>query len=170
MNNITWIDIATLVLAIVGGIFALFQWSNSNRIRRVEFVDQILNKLRFEKKLVQAMYIIEYKDEWYNENFHNNSDFEPKVDALLSYLSYVCYLKNMRIIKEKEFSAFKYQLNRTCQSSSVEEYLWNLKHFSKKNNTNSSFEELEIYGKRQKIFSDEFNNEVSANYSQYLNF
>ena len=74
------------------------------------------------------MYIIDYDDDWYNDNFHGSKDLEPQIDKLLSYLSYICYLRKKKILTNHEFQVFTYQLNRTCNSFSIEEYLWNLNH------------------------------------------
>ena len=126
------ISLITLVFAVVGGVFALMQWVNMNKIKRAEFINQIIEKLRFDKEMVETMYMIDYDLTWYNQDFHGTeSELEYKVDKILSYLSYICYLESTGNIKKREFGVFKYELNRTCKSPCVQNYLWNIYHFSK---------------------------------------
>lgn len=109
MNQVTWIDIAMLIITVIGGGFALLQWTNSNKIRRAEFIDQINGKLRFDDEFAKIMYRFEYGDKWYDDKFHGSEELERKVDKVLSYLSYICYLKNTKNINEKEFELFIYK-------------------------------------------------------------
>ena len=120
------LTLISIFLVIVGGVFAYKQWSTSNRIKRTEFINQIIEKLRFDKDMVSTMYIVEYDYDWYDENFHANKDgLEYSIDKLLSYLSYICYTYKLRNITNKEFRILRYELNRVCSSPAVQSYLWN---------------------------------------------
>ena len=174
-NNWTVADILSLLsilLVIVGGIFAYKQWSAANRIKRTEFINQIIDKLRFDKDMVKIMYKIEYDYEWYGQDFHNNNvELEYIIDKLLSYLSYICYIYKMGNIKKKEFRILRYELNRTCSSPAVQSYLWNLYHFSKGQHTECTFQYLIDYGVKNKIIDKEiFLDNSCDKYPQYLNF
>ena len=165
------ISIITVTFAVFGGIFALVQWVNSNRIKRAEFINQIIEKLRFDREMVEVIYMIDYDFNWYNEKFHDSDrDLEYKVDKILSYLSYICYLKSTRNITKKEFEIFKYELNRTCISPCVQDYLWNIYHFSKKNGSSCTFEYLINYGFDEKILDIDFLDNNSKSYNRRLNF
>lgn len=165
------ISLFTFVFAVVGGVFALVQWVTMNNIRRAEFINQIIDKLRFDKEMVETMYMIEYDFTWYNERFHGSeSNLEYKIDKILSYLSYICYLESTGNIKKREFRVFKYELNRTCKSPCIQNYLWNIYHFSNINESSCPFEYLINYGFDVNIFTKEFLNKSSYNYKQYLNF
>jgi hypothetical protein len=164
------ISIISLIFAVIGGIFALVQWNSSNKVKRAEFINQIIEKLRFDKEMVDIMYKIEYDHEWYNDEFHSSGEFEYRIDKILSYLSYICYLKNTGNIKANEFKIFTYELNRTCISSSVQEYLWNLHHFSIKNNTVSTFSDLVSYGLKNGQIPKDFEDIKSDRYVKRLNF
>lgn len=178
INNWTISDILSVIsiviaIAIVGGIFAYKQWKYSNKIKRADFIDRLLNKLRFDKEMAQTMSEIDYDHGWYDKNFHNNQDddFEKRIDSLLSYLSYICYLKKEKHIREKEFGILEYEVNRVCTSPSVVCYLWNLYHFSAAQNTKCSFYFLIDYGiENGLIDTQEFMNSKSTKYIKTLNF
>lgn len=162
----------SVLLMIVGGFFAYKQWTSANKIRRSEFINQIIAKLRFDKSTVDTMYMLEYDHEWYNEEFHDaDNEIEFNVDKLLSYLSYICYLYELKNISKKEFKILRYEVNRACSSLSVQGYLWNLYHFSKKQGTECTFQYLISYGIKNKIINKKiFYCKESTFYPKYLNF
>jgi len=166
-----YLTIISLIMVAIGGIFAGIQWNASNRIKKAEFIEQIIEKLRFDKDMAIVMYKIDYGDSWYNDDFHNgNADSEFEIDKLLSYLSYICYLKETRNISENEFKVLQYEVLRVCSSFDVQSYLWNLYHFSKKFNTKCSFEYLISYGIKHSIFNENFQNDKNSIYKKRLNF
>lgn len=162
----------SILLVIVGGFFAYKQWTSANRIRRSKFINQIIAKLRFDKSIVDTMYLIEYDHEWYNEKFHDaDNEIEFSIDKLLSYLSYICYLYELKNISKKEFKILQYEINRACSSLSVQSYLWNLYHFSKAQGTECTFQYLICYGIRSKIIDKKiFYCKESMFYPKHLNF
>lgn len=157
-----WLTIISLIFVAIGGIFIFLQWKKSIKNRRAEFIYQILEKLRFDNNLTTTMYIIDYNQDWYNNQFHN-SDLEKSIDTLFSYLDYICYLKTTRNISKTEFNIFKYEIHRVCISNSSSKYLWNLFHFAKKNKTTCSFQYLIDYGIYNKLFPIDF----KTNYELY---
>ena len=166
------LTLISIFLVIVGSGFAYKQWSTSNKIKRTEFINQIIEKLRFDEDMVSTMYIVEYAYDWYDENFHANKDgLEYSIDKLLSYLSYICYIYKLRNITNKEFRILRYELNRVCSSPAVQSYLWNLYHFSKGQEIECTFQYLIDYGIKNKIINKEnFNNHAFSGYPKYLNF
>jgi hypothetical protein len=166
-----WLTLCSIILVVIGGMFALVQWIASNKIKRAEFISQIIDKLRFDKDMVKTMYMVDYDYNWYNQDFHNSNDeIEFSIDKLLSYLSYICYLHATGNIKKEEFKILQYELNRACISPSVQSYLWNLHHFSEKNKTICTFEYLIKYGIDSKIISTQFLDIESQHYQKNLNF
>jgi hypothetical protein len=178
LNHLTFdnlLNLLSIIPIIIGGIFALIQWNSQNKIKRGEFLNQIISKIRFDKKMAKTRYLIDYNYSWYNENFHNNnsSDIEFSVDKLLSYFDYICYLKKIKQITEKEFLIIQYDIIRIFNSPCVQRYLWNLYHFSEKNNSYCSFKHLIDYGiSSNKIDNNEFKNKNNKKYInyKYLNF
>jgi len=164
--------IFTVLISVGGGVFALVQWQKARRVRRAEFIEDILNKLRNNSDFVKIMKKIDYGEEWYDDNFHG-SDLESCVDSLLTYLSYICYLKDRSILTSKEFELLSYEIGRVCVSFSVREYLWNIYHFSEKNKTTCSFYYLIKY-MLENVMTEEqkaqFLNNESVRYTKRLNF
>ena len=111
---------------------------------------------------------------WYYESFHQSGELELKVDKTLSYFSYICYLKRQKIITDKEFDFFKYEVERILMNQQVQDYFYNLYHFSKKFKTPFTFKYLFEYGEKGKMFDDDFYDksayEKSKKYHRYLNF
>jgi hypothetical protein len=76
----------------------------------------------------------------------------------------------MKNISYNEFSVMKYEINRVCISPSVQAYLWNLYHFSKRMKTDCSFAHIIDYGIKEKIIKNEFKINNIDMYRKYLNF
>jgi hypothetical protein len=172
-----WLTLISLGFAVIGGIFALCQWKSSVKIKRVDFINQINERIRFDKKFAETLYTIEYGEDWYDFHSKSNSEEEKnrkkekefKFDKVLSYLDYICYLKKTKNISKREFEIFKYRINRVCISRSTKKYLWNLMQFSKKNNADCTFQYLIDYGIDNKLFPKDFKDNISL-YDKTLNW
>ena len=174
------ISLISLIVTIIGGgaasIFALIQWRKSNKIRQAEFIDQIITKIRSDKIIAKTIYMIEYGEEWYNNEFHGKSDKEIEIDSLFSFFTYICYLHDTKNIQDDEFRIFEYEIKRVCLNKQAQAYLWNLYHWSKQHLKKSfSFQNLLKYllnevlnaeGKKRFESSD---SKVSG-YTKRLNF
>ncbi|WP_405330739.1 hypothetical protein [Leeuwenhoekiella sp. LLG6367-2.1] len=163
-----WLKIISLLFATIGGFFIYYQWRKSIKTRRAEFINQILEKLRFDKELPKYMYIIDYNQHWYSQSFHD-SDIEASIDKLFSYVDYICYLKATKNISATEFKIFQYEISRICVSNSTKKYLWNLYHFSRKIKSACSFQYLIDYGINSELFPTDFKNNNSL-YTKTLNW
>lgn len=163
--------ITTLIISVLAGTFGLYQWDKSTKVKRAEFINQIIDKLRFDNEMVKIVYLIEYTYDWYTHEFHNGfSDLEFRIDKLLSYLTYICYLKDHKIISKSEFSILEYEIYRTCESPCVQAYLWNLYHFTEGRSTKCTFDRLIKYGIEKDIFTKDFKDKNSTVFPKYLNF
>lgn len=166
-----WFSLTSIFALILGGIFAIIQWNKNIKLKHAEFIIQIIEKLRFDKSMADAMYLIDYDGEWYSEDFHGSGEKEFTIDKLLSYFSYICYLEDVHHITKKEFSILEYELRRACDSSQIQGYLFNLYHFSRETNSTCSFQYLIDYGLREGIIKkDVFTNKNSDEYPHYLSF
>lgn len=119
------------------------------------------------------MYMIDYGTSWYDRNFHNREDdLEYRVDKVLSFLNYVCYLRKEKNLGKKEFRILCYEVNRVCISPDIQNYLWNLYHFSVKQGTECSFQDLIEYGMEKRIIDRKsfLSSTSENNYTKYLNF
>ena len=174
LNNWTvdnYLSLILIVVMAIGSMFALVQWNSSIRIRRTEFLDEIINKLWFDKNMAETMHIIDNRPDWYTDNFHKcYSDLGYQIDKLLSYFDFICYLYFIKNISFNEFNVIKYEIDRTCASPSVQAYLWNLYHFSNEIKAGCSFMYIIDYGIKENIISDEFKNNNENLYRKYLKF
>jgi hypothetical protein len=164
-----YLSLISLVFVAIGGLFVYQQWKKNLKIKRAEFIYQILEKLRIDKDIPAILYIIDYNQEWYDSSFHDNSELESSIDKTFSYLDYICYLKQTNNITKTEFKIFQYEIHRVCISSSSKKYLWNLYHFSKKNGTPCTFQYLIDYGVDSKILKKDFKTNTTL-YSKILNW
>jgi len=156
-----WLSLLSVLFISIGGCFALYQWRSSIKTKRAEFINQILEKLRFDRELADTMYIVDYDQNWYSREFHGSNELEGAIDKLFSYLDYICYLKDTKNITKTEFNIFRYEIHRVCISISTQSYLWNLYHFSKKNKSACSFQYLINYGINSKLFPKDFKENIT---------
>jgi len=173
-NNWTIDNYLSLLLIIgmaIGSIFALIQWNSSIKIRRTEFLDDIINKLWFDQNTAKTMNTIDNNPNWYTEDFHKTySDLAYQIDKLLSYFDFICYLYDIKNIKFDEFNVIKYEIDRACTSPSVQAYLWNLYHFSNKVEAGCSFMYFINYGIKEKIIDKEFLSNNKDLFNKYMKF
>ena len=163
-----YLSLVSIILVIGGGFFTYRQWAASNKTKRAEWLTQIIEKLRFDEEMVQAMNTIDYDHAWYGADFHDeNKKLEYQIDKLLSYLTYICYLKEMKSLSEKEFKLLRYEVNRACGSKQVQYYLWNLYHFSQAEGTECSFQYLIDYGIENRLLDDTFLDSQSSRFLKH---
>ena len=150
--------IVSIVVAIVGiftFIFSIIQFGNGNKIKRAEFFKEVIDKIRFDEDLIEAMTILDYHGNWYDENFPQ-SQTEVKIDKLFAYLSYVCYMYKNKIISKKEFPLLEYKIKRACQNKDTQNYLKFVNRFAKKNGIEKhTFDDLIIYMEKNVFTKDE---------------
>ena len=164
-----WQTLIPLSFATIGGGFALYQWRESVKIKRADFINQLNDRIRFDKDFATTLYTIEYGDSWYDIKFHSDKEKEFVFDQVLSYCDYICYLKSNKNITTKEFKIFRYRINRVCISHSTKGYLWNLYHFSQKNQADCSFQFLVDYAIENNLFPKDFKKNTAL-YAKTLNW
>ena len=173
-NNWTvdnYLSLVLIAVMAIGSIFALFQWNSSIKVRRTEFLDDIINKLWFDENMARTMHLIDNNPNWYTEDYHKNyTDLGYQMDKLLSYFDFICYLHFIKNLKENEFSVIRYEIDRTCASPSVQAYLWNLYHFSNKIEAGCSYMYIIDYGIEEKIISKDFKTNNDSLFNKYLKF
>lgn len=168
------ISIISLILVMIGGVFGYYQWRKNILLRRAGYINELTEKIRTDKNIKDVIYMFDYDYKWYSEQFHGSGKLELKVDKTLSYFSYICYLKNQKIITEKEFNFFKYEIERILMNSQVKDYFYNLYHFSNKNHAPITFLYLFNYGEKTGKFDEKFYDKNSyldsSIYHRYINF
>ncbi len=167
---------------LIGGIITYRRWSKSLSLKRADYVHELCNRIRTNKLISDAIYIIDYSSNWYTRDFHSSGlsdkddetpSIEAKIDYALTYFSYICYLYLKQIIFEEDFVFFKYHIHRICQNKQVINYLYNIYHFSDKFNLECSFHYLIEYAKNNRLLDLDFFDKESCTtgkYPQYLNF
>lgn len=167
-------SVISVVLVIIGGVFAYYQWKKNNALRRAEYINELTEKIRTDKGIRDVVYWLDYNESWYGEEFHNSGKKELKMDKTLSYFSYICYLKKQKIIRDKEFDFFRYEIKRILVNRQIQNYFYNLYHFSQKNEEPITFKHLFEYGEELKVFDDDFYDKTSYNknskYDRYIEF
>ena len=117
---------------LVGFILSLIEYRRSNKIKRSSYLEPLFDKLMLDKDIAETIYMLQYGEFKYSENFHN-SDKERKLDKTLQYFSYLCYLKDKRIISSEEFSFFEIQISQALRDKKLIYYLYNLCIVSEQN-------------------------------------
>ena len=161
--------IVTVIIGITGFGFTIYQINKSNKAKRAEYSAELLRNIRLNERIIEATYMIDYGQNWYDSTFHGGSENEKNIDALFSQLNFVCYLRKERLLTEKEFSVFKYELARVCYNHQCRAYLWNLYHWT---NNQSSCTYLIDYLKTKLTGSElvHFESKKKTDYPQYVNF
>ena len=158
----------SLLLAMIGSFFAYFQWRKGVLLKRADYINELIEKIRSDDEIREVIYMIDYGEQWYSREFHLSSELEKKVDKTLSYFSYICYLKKQKIISFTEFAFFEYQIERILNNNQIIDYLYNLYHFSNGFNSAISFKYLFEYGeKKNKFNSDFYDNESYLKNKKY---
>ena len=124
-NEITISDVTStvsIILVILGGIFGYYQWRKSVLLKRAGYINDLIEKIRTDEYIKDVVYMFDYNKKWYYESFNQSGELELKVDKTLSYFSYICYLKRQKIITDKEFDFFKYEVERILMNQQVQDY------------------------------------------------
>lgn len=164
----------SLLFAIIGGIFAYYQWRKSVLFKRAAYINELTEKTRTDTDIQETIYLFDYGEKWYSENFHESGKLERKIDKTLAYFSYISYLKKHHLITRSDFAFFQYEIERILVNCDVQDYFYNLYHFSKKFKLALSFYYLFNYGKKKKKYDSDFfdcnSYKTLEKYHHYLNF
>ena len=139
--------LATVIGGTVGGAIALYQWGKQIRIRRTEFVYQVMKDLRLDAEIIEISHRIAYGEFQYDESFKSNHELEIQIDKLLGVLNYHCYLLKSRAIAKQDFNVFKYQIIWTLSDKDVQAYI---------KNQARALPYLVGWGLRNDLFPDDF--------------
>lgn len=168
------VSIISLLLVIIGGIFAYYQWRRDIALKRANYINELTEKFRTDKSVKDVVYLLDYGNHWYSQKFHGSGKLELKMDKTLSYFSYICYLKKQKIISNKEFDFFKYEIERILENEQIQDYFFNLYHFCNQFNTPMTFKYLFEYGENENVFDEIFYDKNAykrdVKYHHYLNF
>lgn len=118
----------TCLVALVGFILSFMEYRRSNRIKKSSYLEPLIDKMMSDKDIAETIYMLQYGNFKYSEDFHN-SEQERKLDKTLQYYSYLCYLKDKSIISSEEFSFFEIEISQALRNKMLIDYLYNLYSF-----------------------------------------
>ena len=171
-------EIITLLLAIIGGFFALVQWRKSNIYKRGEIVHDLIKIVRDDKDISTVMDIIDWdKGLVYCGTFYLTDDAELKIgdddlikiiDRTLSHFSFICYLRKQHTLTQKDMRVFDYEIRRLIDNKNISNYLYSLYHWSKYLNVSMSFSFLVDYCIKKEYLYRSFKSLYSPHYEMCL--
>lgn len=170
------------IALVVGGIFALAQWNMQIKHKQAEIVQELICKVRDDEDISVIMDIIDWNEGiQYDGKFRVNDqvcksgladvsddDLFKMIDKTLSHFSYICYLKERKILKEKEIKPFEYALRRLIDNPHIRNYLYSLYHWSKTLGVSCSFCYFIDYCVNKEYLSSDFMHYPSDNYKCFL--
>ena len=161
------------VMTVLGGLFALWKWTKSQRQKECEFLERFVSTFRtgIDRTVIDKF---DYSSAWYKKEFHK-SELEKKVDKTLSDFSYLCFAFDCGMISRKVFDFFGYELHTMLSDKQLIDYLYNLYHNAKFNKAKFPFESLLKYALKHHYvdktsFCDIKSHEKSAQFHKYLKF
>ena len=175
-------DVFTLLLAVIGGTFALSQWITQVKHKRDEIVRDLICKVRDDEDISSIMDVIDWDEGiLYDGKFSispkcrsrdlkelDGEKLFKKIDKTLSHFSYVCYLEANKTLGKKDIAVFEYELRRIVDNEHIRNYLYSLYHWSKYLRVKCSFEYLIQYSIERKYLKREFRRRNSKCYECYL--
>ena len=154
----------SVFIGLIGLFMAVNEYRKSNKVKRATYIDQLTERLKSDQDIRDMIYDFQYGKFKYTKDFHG-SELEKKVDRALQYFSYICYLKEKRIITSDEFMFFEIDISQALRCKDLREYLYNLYHYECKIGNydpqgngieNYSFGSLIRYGKQKRIIQEDF--------------
>ena len=164
-----------MIVAIIGFVFSCYQWRKKIQSERAEKLSNLINVLRRDVRQLSVLYKIDYNEPWYDKSFHK-SELEGEVDQFLSYYEYILYLKKNHMISRKEFRFFEYDIESIIENYDVQNYLFNLYHFSEPDEKQHAkspkdpfvYNNILNYAKKKKSLDKSFDNGKLGVYSRHL--
>ena len=116
------INIALLMLTVLGLGFTFTELQQTKKINRAELVKELYLMLYDDTELREVFYLIEWSDFEQGEIDIQNEDIERKADKLLSFFEVVCSMYYRNAITKKDIALFDYELKRVYAHPDVQAY------------------------------------------------
>ena len=143
--------ISTIIIGVIGFLITILQIMKASKIKRAEFIIQLVNLFRLDDKIVKATHLIDYDEKWYTSEFHN-SEKEKCIDALFAEVNYILYLKKYKFLKKEEYKMFEYIIQKIINNKECQNYLNFLDFYTSKKKLICAFcYLLEYYKSKTKI-------------------
>jgi hypothetical protein len=125
----SWIQLITWGCGLIGGLFGIIKglilFSMSNELRRAELLKSLLNEYNSDR-VCNSLQAIDEDKVAYSKKFLLPLKLESSVrlaDPALLFFSNVCYLRSLGLIKEKEFSFFKWKIVLILGKQPIGDYI-----------------------------------------------
>lgn len=131
MECVNWCEISTAIAAVLGVIGGLWsarraycQRQEDKEIKRSEFLNDLLGRFGMldAQELFNAADSEDAGAKWFADAL-TDIQKRSKVDAVLSFFAMLCYMGEMNVISDKEFSFFSDQLTMLLGNNNVKRYL-----------------------------------------------
>jgi len=161
------LTVVSLFLALIAGAWTLLQWQSAKKLKRADLLDTIISKVRLDDQMFLAMIDISHGCLAFDDGgFYNKDDAKQKlsykVDKLLSYFNYTCYLHKTKHISNKELGILKYDLIQIYRSEAIQKYLRQMYRFSANEKIDCVYQYLIDYGIKNKHLPPDFKTQAMA--------
>lgn len=126
-------------LSIIAAIMVIVEWKHKMKFDKSKWIFEIMKNINDDELARRGMYLLDYSDKkkWYSEDFHEfHEDKNPInndqicIDKALYWFNYICYLKDKKEISDKEYSIFKYDIEKLfAENEQFCNYMYNLFHY-----------------------------------------
>lgn len=151
-------DFLKILVAAIGGAFALYKWRKDNAAKRSMKFRELIDNFQSDKNVKQLIYILDDDEKiWFLEEFVGDPNVAPVLDKLLFRICYVIYLyKKQKFIAKDEFLTLSYMIDRPLQNPQLQDYLYNLKMYAEYKGIQHPYKYLVDYGLEQGYLDDRF--------------
>lgn len=177
-----WFELVSLVTAVIGGAFALYQWTKSNMYKRGDIVESLIKAINDDPDIATIMDICDWNDGFiYNGKFTisraasrsdlvgmDSEELFKKIDRTLAHFSYICYLNSKKALTKKEMVIFNYKIKRLAENIHIANYLFSLYHWSDSLGVQMSYIYLAEYCVKKGYLHKDFKERTSKYYKQML--
>ena len=165
-----FLGIISSIAVVISAIVAFVQWKKTKKFRRIEYIQNLRSKMYDDKDIAEVLYMFDYDLPWDSADFHNTKHPQIEVDKTLSFLEYACYLLNKKLIEKEDMFQIKYDIDRAIGNYQVQDYLYNLYHWTKQSGTQIPFPNFLQYGQDNGFISKDFEEPNNSKYHKHLNY
>ena len=137
--------------AIVGGGFALWRWIVGQKAQRAEFLERLISKFK-DMNYDEVLRKAEQSGENDTDDNDIESENENRAYEFLIFLSYVCYLKQSRVIDNKAFQFFRCYVERALRIDAIRSAIEQIHDVNSIGTSTSPYSALLRYGKKMNIY------------------
>lgn len=162
-----------MLIGVISVILAVIEYKKKRQQAKEAHLFQLLKLFWCEDENKEILQKIDYGELHYSPEFHR-SDEEGSTDRILMICEYILYLKSISgFLSDYEFAFFRYVVDRVIINNDIQDYLYNLKHWSR---VRFPYGRLVDYGIGIDCINEaDFNNsnyylQKGAKYHNFLNF